>query len=153
MLLYGRRRSTPPRWLLKLQSLLPGGPPAWGWRSSTCPVSPLWKPQAGGNTGCRLIPGPREWAMAPPAIALGLRPTHPEERARTPRRTRVVDVILEDKTLPPGVVYVGRGHHSHRLPVSKWSSPFVPGHNCDPSSWLPLYVEHIMQHLAGTFRS
>ena len=36
-----RRRSTPPRWLLELQSLLPGGPPAWGWRSSTCPVSPL----------------------------------------------------------------------------------------------------------------
>ena len=26
--------------------------------SSTCPVSPLWKPQAGGNIGCRLIPGP-----------------------------------------------------------------------------------------------
>ena len=24
-----------------------------------------------------------------------------------------------------------------------------PGHNCDPSSWLPLYVEHVMQHLAG----
>ena len=47
----------------------------------------------------------REWAMAPTAIALGLRPTHPEERARTPHRTRVVDVILEDKTLPPGVVY------------------------------------------------
>ena len=91
----------------------------------------------------------REWAMAPTAIALGLRPTHPEERARTPHRTRVVDVILEDKTLPPGVVYVGRGHHSHRLPVTKWSSPFVPGHNCDPSSWLPLYAEHIMQHLAG----
>ena len=59
----------------------------------------------------------REWAMAPTAIALGLRPTHPEERARTPHRTRVVDVILEDKTLICGVVYVGRGHHSHRLPV------------------------------------
>ena len=53
-----RRRNTPPRWLLELQSPLPGGPPACGWRSSTCPVSPLWKPQAGGNIGCRLIPGP-----------------------------------------------------------------------------------------------
>ena len=29
----------------------------------------------------------REWAMAPTAIALGLRPTHPEERARTPHRS------------------------------------------------------------------
>ena len=91
----------------------------------------------------------REWAMAPTAVCLGLRPTHPHERAKTPQRKRVVDVIREDKTLPPGVVYVGRGHHSHRLPVIKWSSPFVPGHNCDPSSWLPLYVEHIMQRLAG----
>ena len=53
-----RRRNTPPRWLLELQSPLPGGPPAWGWRSSTSPVSPLWKPRAGGNIGCRLIPGP-----------------------------------------------------------------------------------------------
>ena len=41
----------------------------------------------------------REWAMAPTAIALGLRPTHPEERARTPHRTRVVDVILEDTAI------------------------------------------------------
>ena len=52
-----RRRNTPPRWLLELQSPLPGGPPEWGWRSSTSPVSPLWKPRAGGNIGCRLIPG------------------------------------------------------------------------------------------------
>ena len=69
---------------------------------------------------------PREWAMAPTAIALGLRPTHPEERARTPHRTRVVDVILEDKTLPPGVVYVGRGHHSHRLPVTNGALCLFP---------------------------
>ena len=84
---------------------------------------------------------------SPPGMGNGtyscfFRPTHPDEQARTPQRKRVVDVIREDKTLPPGV---GRGHHSHRLLVGKWSSPFVPGHNCDPSSWLPLYVEHVMQ--------
>ena len=62
----------------------------------------------------------REWAMAPTAVLLGLRPSH---RSSTWQR-------------------------SHRLPVTKWSSPFVPGHNCDPSCWLPLYVEHVMQHLA-----
>ena len=131
-----------------MQSLLPGGPPAWGWRSSTCPVSPF------GNIGCRLIPEPSgsgQWHLQ---LSLWLRPTHPQKTARTPRRTRVVDVILEDKTLPPGVVYVGRGQHSHRLPVTKWSSPFVPGHNCDPSSWLP----HSMWSASrstwrGTFRS
>ena len=48
---------------LELQSLLPGKPPAWGWRSSTCPVSPLWKSQAGGNIGCRLIPGRGQWHL------------------------------------------------------------------------------------------
>ena len=96
-----RRQSTLPHWHLASQSLLPGGPLAWGWRSSTFPGSLLWKPQAGGNIGCRRIDprALREWAMAPTAIALGLRPTHPEERARTPQRTRVTDVILEDKTL------------------------------------------------------
>ena len=91
----------------------------------------------------------REWAMAPTAVSLGLRPLHPAERARTPERVRVADVLLEDKTLPAGTVYVGLGHHSHRLPVTKWASPFIPGHNCDPAVWLPLYVEHIMQRLAA----
>ena len=43
----------------------------------------------------------QEWAMAPTAISLALRPTHPDEQARTPQRKRVVDVIREDKTLPP----------------------------------------------------
>ena len=27
--------------------------------------------------------------------------------------------------MPSGVVCVGRGHHSHRLPVTQWASPFV----------------------------
>ena len=103
-----RRRRTPPRWLLASQSPLPGGPLAWGWRS--------W---AFREHWLQIDPRAlREWAMATTAIALGLRPTHPEERARTPQRTRVVDVILKNKTLPPGVVYVARGHRSHRLPVT-----------------------------------
>ena len=126
-----RKLSTQHRWRLASQSPLHGGLSAWGWPSSTFPVSPLWRLQAGGNIGfISTFPG-----------------TSADEQARTPQRKRVVDVIREDKTLPPGVVYVGRGHHSHRLPVTKWSSPFVPGHNCDPC-WLPLYVEHVMQRLA-----
>ena len=146
-----KRRNTPPRWLLELQSLLPGGPPAWGWRSSTCPVSPLWKAQAGGNIGCRLIPGPSgsgQWHLQ-------LSPLGCAQLTRKRGQGHLIGHAWWTsswKTRPchlHGVVYVGRGHHSHRLPVTKWSSPFVPGHNCDPSSWLPLYVEHIMQHLAG----
>ena len=81
----------------------------------------------------------REWAMASTAIAFGLRPTYAEERARTPHRTRVVDVILEDKTLPPGVVYVGRGHHSHRLPVTKLH--LFPATIATRAHWCPSTVD------------
>ena len=113
------------------------------------PVS-LWKPQAHWlHINSRAL---REWAMAPTAVSLGLRPTHPEEGARTPQRTRVVDVIREDKTLPPGVVYVGRGHHSHRLPVTKWSSPFVPGHNCRPLGFHSMWSTSCSTW-QGTFRT
>ena len=63
-----------------------------------------------------------EWAMAPTAIA------HLEERARTPHRTRVVDVILEDKTLPPGGRLCGTrppqpSPPSHQMELSVCSRP------------------------------
>ena len=86
----------------------------------------------------------RERSMAPLAISLGLRPTRAEWRSRTPTRCSVESCLQPDKSLSPGTVYVGRGHHSHRLPVTKWASPYVPGHNCAMSDWLPQYIEHIM---------
>ncbi|CAE7218895.1 FCPB [Symbiodinium sp. CCMP2592] len=60
------------------------------------------------------------------------------------RGAAVVQVELHDRSLPPGHVYVGRGHHSHRLPVTKWCSPYTPGHDCSPSEWMHLFVEHII---------
>ena len=89
----------------------------------------------------------REWAMAPLAITLGLRPIDPGEAARVPRRVEVSAVLQADKTLPADVVYIGRGHHSHRLPVTQWASPFIPGHNWGADEWLALYVEHVMANL------
>ncbi|CAE7730172.1 unnamed protein product [Symbiodinium sp. CCMP2592] len=89
----------------------------------------------------------REWAMSPLAISLGLRPIDPGEAARVPVRVEVASVLREHKSLPPDVIYVGRGHHSHRLPVTQWASPFVPGHNCGADEWLPLYVEHVLSNL------
>ena len=86
--------------------------------------------------------------MAALTITLGLRLYRTSDRSITPTRKTVQQCILADKTLPRGHVYVGQvGHHSHRLPVPKWASPFVPGHSCSGSDWLPLYVEHIIQHL------
>ena len=67
----------------------------------------------------------RSWAMTPLAIQLGLRPVDPRERARVPRVRRVVDLLVDGK-LPSKCIYVGRGHHSHKLPLSKWCSPYTP---------------------------
>lgn len=85
----------------------------------------------------------REWAMAPLAITLGLEPLHPEEKKRVPRRARVEEVLQPDGTLPADCIYVGLGHHAHRLPTSCWKSPWVPGHSCSYDEWLVLYVQHI----------
>ena len=70
----------------------------------------------------------RSWAMTPLAITLGS--LHPEKQARLPTVVRVADVLADGK-LPPDVVYVGQGHHSHRVPRSQWASPFVQGHLYD----------------------
>ena len=92
----------------------------------------------------------RSWAMAPLAILLGLEPPHPQERARIPRRGRVTDQ-LHDGQLPAGAIYVGQGHHSHRLPTTCWKSPFVAGHDCAPDEVMPLYIDHIKRNVwSGT---
>ena len=90
---------------------------------------------------------PRSWLMAPLAITLGLRPYRTSDRSITLTRKTVQQWILVDRTLAQGHVSVRQGHHSHRLPVTKWASPLVPGDSCSGSDWLPLYVEHIIQHL------
>ena len=68
-------------------------------------------------------------AMAPLAITLG---------------SLTATGLGPDTTLPPGHVYIGRGHHSHRLPVTQRACPFVPGHNCGADEWMALYTEHIL---------
>ncbi|CAJ1359982.1 unnamed protein product [Effrenium voratum] len=66
--------------------------------------------------------------------------------ARLPTVVRVADVLADGK-LPPDVVYVGQGHHSHRVPRSQWASPFVQGHTCTTDDWLPLYVDFVLANL------
>ena len=83
-------------------------------------------------------------AMAPLAITLGLEPPDPAERKRVPRRVRVTDVLSSEGALAKDTIYVGRGHHSHRLPTTKWKSPWTPGHDCSHhDEWLILYVDYI----------
>ena len=88
----------------------------------------------------------RSWAMTPTALGLGLEPLDAAEAARVPKRGVVTDYLVEGH-LPEGVVYVGRGHHSHRLKRSKWACPYVPGHHCAADEWAPRYIEHIALHL------
>ncbi|CAE7251852.1 unnamed protein product [Symbiodinium sp. CCMP2592] len=85
-----------------------------------------------------------DWAVEPMAVFLGLRPHDPGIDRLVPLGRAVGEVELHDRSLPPGHVYVGRGHHSHRLPVTKWCSPYTPGHDCSPSEWMHLFVEHII---------
>ena len=72
----------------------------------------------------------REWAMAPMAVSLGLKPPPLASGATVPRRVVILEVLYEDGTLPEDVVYVGRGHHSHRVSTSDWKCAWVPGHDC-----------------------
>ena len=54
--------------------------------------------------------------------------------------------LLHDGQLPAGAIYVGQGHHSHRLPTTCWKSPFVAGHDCAPDEVMPLYIDHIKRN-------
>ena len=61
---------------------------------------------------------------------------------------RVADLLVDGK-LHPKCIYVGRGHHSHRLHLSEWCSPYTPGHDCTADERLPCYVEFIMSYKAA----
>ena len=86
--------------------------------------------------------------MAPLAISLGPTPPDPHEAARVPWRARVGEVLLKDKQLPAHHIYVGRGHHSHRLRTTIWKSPVTPGHDCPHEEWISLYVQHVCSNEA-----
>ena len=88
----------------------------------------------------------REWAMTPLAISLGLRPLDTAEAARVPTRA-CVDEVLQQGALPAGHVYVGLGSHTHRLPTTKWKSPWQIGANCTPQDWVPYYIQYIRETL------
>ncbi|CAJ1350926.1 unnamed protein product, partial [Effrenium voratum] len=82
-----------------------------------------------------------------PAIetVAGLKPPPLASGATVPRRVVILEVLYEDATLPEDVVYVGRGHHSHRVPTSDWRCPWVPGHDCSWDEWIPRFVQYVHQ--------
>eukprot|EP00435_Cladocopium_sp_Y103_P040697 s950_g11.t1 len=84
----------------------------------------------------------REWAMVPLAVSLGLTAAL-QSRPGLPVRATVEAKQVAPDQLATGCIYVGRGSFHHRLQTTKWRSPWTPGHNCDTSEWLSLYVQHI----------
>jgi len=84
--------------------------------------------------------------MTPLAISLGLRPVDTAEAARVPTRA-CVNEVLQQGELPLGHVYVGMGNHAHRLPTTKWKSPWQVGVNCTPQDWIPLFVQYVRETL------
>ena len=90
----------------------------------------------------------RQWAMAPLAISLGLQPLDPVEAARVPRRSRLTEGMIKDG-LPADAVYVGPGHHRHRIQRTKWSPPFVPGHQVSLADWGPAFIQWVYDSRLG----
>ena len=57
-------------------------------------------------------------------------------------RAQAQAVLGEGKLLPDAHIYVGMGHHSHRLACSKWAANEISGIYCGGDNWLPHYVAH-----------
>eukprot|EP00439_Symbiodinium_sp_Y106_P020522 s8919_g2.t1 len=41
----------------------------------------------------------------------------------------------------------GQGHHTHRIPKTKWAAPMVAGHDCPFDEFLPRYPQHVRANL------
>ena len=89
----------------------------------------------------------REWAMTPLALSLGLGAPCASEAGRIPPRMTVEAVKQADGTLPHNAVYVGQGHHTHRIPKTKWAPPMAAGHDCPFDEFLPRYLQHVRDNL------
>ena len=97
----------------------------------------------------------RQWAMVPMALALGVGPelrADAEPRAAICGRQCVDDVLIirgtgKDKqvSIPADCVYIGRGHHTHRLATTDWSSPYIPGLHGSPEECMSFYTFHLRQ--------
>ena len=89
----------------------------------------------------------RSQALQPLAVTVGIQPGTSGAFALVPARRSVSEVLRDDGTLPLCHLYIGQGHHSHRLARTVWASPFVAGHNCSFEESLPRYVQYVRTHL------
>ena len=101
----------------------------------------------------------REMAMIPTALEVGVSikdasPTValPSLRKFLPSRCNARDAGIRTSDGHPAQlssdqVYVGQGHHSHRLPVTKWTCPFVAGQHGSHEECMLWYIQHVHTEL------
>ena len=91
----------------------------------------------------------REWAMIPTALGLGISPPQadgiPIRRSVSELGLHTARRFLHTKPaeLPQNYIYIGQGHHSHRLKKTKWASPFLPGVHGTAVECVGLYLDHL----------
>jgi len=86
----------------------------------------------------------RDWAMIPMALAVGLNISHitsDESHGVIPVRRQAPKG--RNHPLSSDEVYIGHGHHSHRLKASKWASPVLVGQDGTCEECLIKYSDHI----------
>ena len=125
---------------------------------------PTFEPAGDRRAWLHLPPeATREWAMVPMAVLLNVQSPALSAECINPRRD--AESCLEFHVssgkrkyfLPPGHVYVGSGHHSHRLARSEWHNPYLPGRDGAAEECVILYSQHLresplydrLQELAG----
>ncbi len=130
---------------------------ATSWAAVRTGIAPLrihrlpWPDVCGDRRGWECVDprATREWAMLPLAAALGLQLRLPGDTVDLPTRKLVDDVIETVGELPANTCYVGQGHHRHRLPRSKWSSPFIIGQHGTAFGCVALYSNYLRSSTLG----
>ena len=76
----------------------------------------------------------REWAMVPVALSCGINVSLQNQVNQVVLPTRAnageLGLVIRDKKVPQlgeDHIYIGQGHHRHRLKCTKWASKYTPG--------------------------
>ena len=97
----------------------------------------------------------RELAMIPTALEVGISIQHSTPALSSPLLQRWLPsrcnakesgiCTTEGKPAQLGIhqVYVGRGHHAHRLATTKWSCPFLAGKDGTHEECMMWYIQHL----------
>ena len=99
----------------------------------------------------------REFAMLPTALEIGISLRDAPNaiisadiKRHLPIRRNAKDAGIctvggKPARLEAYQIYVGKGHHSHRLPTTKWACPFVAGQDGSHEDCMLWYIQHLQE--------